>query len=76
MIVLIAAGAKPDFTISPLVEMETMTAFIARAASGDVPVDSLEYNTLFAVGGLLFLATFVMNVISIRLVRKYREVYE
>ncbi|MFP3986394.1 phosphate ABC transporter permease subunit PstC [Streptomyces sp. E11-3] len=76
MIVLIAAGAKPDFTLSPLVEMETMTAFIARAASGDVPVDSLEYNTIFAVGALLFVATFVMNLISIRLVRKYREVYE
>ncbi|MET9953648.1 phosphate ABC transporter permease subunit PstC [Streptomyces sp. NPDC006339] len=76
MIVLIAAGSKPDFTINPLVEMETMTAFIARAASGDVPVGSISYNTIFAVGALLFLATFVMNMISIRLVRKYREVYE
>ncbi|MET9817222.1 MULTISPECIES: phosphate ABC transporter permease subunit PstC [unclassified Streptomyces] len=76
MIVLIAAGSTPEFTINPLVEMETMTAFIARAASGDVPVGSISYNTIFAVGALLFLATFVMNMISIRLVRKYREVYE
>ncbi|MGW0821351.1 phosphate ABC transporter permease subunit PstC [Streptomyces sp. NPDC002845] len=76
MIVLIAAGVSSEFRINPLTEMETMTAFIARAASGDVPVDSIEYNTLFAVGALLFLATFVMNLISIRLVRKYREVYE
>ncbi|MFJ3930491.1 MULTISPECIES: phosphate ABC transporter permease subunit PstC [unclassified Streptomyces] len=76
MIVLIAAGSKPDFTINPLVEMETMTAFVARAASGDVPVGSIAYDTIFAVGALLFTATFLMNLISIRLVRKYREVYE
>ncbi|MDW4910027.1 phosphate ABC transporter permease subunit PstC [Streptomyces sp. ADMS] len=76
MIVLIAAGSTPDLTFNPLKEMETMTAFIARAASGDVPVDSIAYNTVFAVGALLFVATFLMNLISIRLVRKYREVYE
>lgn len=76
MIVLIAAGSQPQFTLNPLVEMETMTAFIARAASGDVPVGSISYNTIFAVGALLFLATFAMNMVSIRLVRKYREVYE
>jgi phosphate transport system permease protein len=76
MIVLIAAGAKPDLTLNPLHEMQTMTAFIAGAASGDVSTASFEYKTIFAVGALLFLVTFVMNMISIRLVRKYREVYE
>lgn len=76
MIVLIAAGSKPDFTLNPLHEMETMTAFIARAASGDVPVGSIAYDTILAVGALLFVATFLMNLFSIRLVRKYREVYE
>jgi phosphate transport system permease protein len=76
MIVLIAAGAKPDLTLNPLHEMQTMTAFIAGAASGDVSTASFEYKTIFAVGALLFLVTFVMNLISIRLVRKYREVYE
>lgn len=76
MIVLIAAGAKPDLTFNPLHEMQTMTAFIAGAASGDVSTASFEYKTIFAVGALLFLLTFVMNMISIRLVRKYREVYE
>ncbi|MFK4226329.1 phosphate ABC transporter permease subunit PstC [Streptomyces sp. NPDC019890] len=76
MIVLIAAGAKPDLTLNPLHEMQTMTAFIAGAASGDVSTASFEYKTIFAVGALLFLLTFVMNLISIRLVRKYREVYE
>jgi phosphate transport system permease protein len=76
MIVLIAAGAKPDLTLNPLHEMQTMTAFIAGAASGDVSTASFEYRTIFAVGALLFVVTFVMNLISIRLVRKYREVYE
>jgi phosphate transport system permease protein len=76
MIVLIAAGAKPDLTLNPLHEMQTMTAFIAGAASGDVSTASFEYKTIFAVGALLFVVTFVMNLISIRLVRKYREVYE
>ncbi|MFG3255323.1 phosphate ABC transporter permease subunit PstC [Streptomyces sp. NPDC048172] len=76
MIVLIASGARPDFTLDPLREMQTMTAFIAQAASGDVSTASFEYKTIFAVGALLFVLTFVMNAISIRLVRKYREVYE
>ncbi|KAB1146695.1 phosphate ABC transporter permease subunit PstC [Streptomyces luteolifulvus] len=76
MIVLIAAGARPDLSWNPLHEMQTMTAFIAGAASGDVSTASFEYKTIFAVGAYLFVLTFVMNVISIRLVRKYREVYE
>jgi phosphate transport system permease protein len=53
-----------------------MTAFIAATGAGDVPVGSVEYKTIFAVGLTLFLATLVLNVIAIRLVRRYREVYE
>ena len=53
-----------------------MTGFIAQAALGDSRVGSLEYNTLFAVGLLLFLITLVLNVISRRIVLKYREEYE
>ena len=56
--------------------MQTMTAFIAQAGQGDIPVGSLDYKTIFAVGALLFVITFVLNAISIRLVRKFREVYE
>jgi phosphate transport system permease protein len=76
MIVTVAAGLQPNLTLNPLEAMETMTAFIASAGSGDVPTGSIEYKTVFAVGSLLFVFTFFLNMLSIRLVRKYREVYE
>ena len=53
-----------------------MTAFIAAAGLGDQPTASIGYKTIFAVGSTLFVATLLMNILSIRLVRKYREVYE
>jgi phosphate transport system permease protein len=76
MIVLIAAGAQPTIAFNPLHAVETMTAYIAATGIGDVPTGSVEYKTIFAVGTTLFVATFIMNLVSIRLVRKYREVYE
>jgi phosphate transport system permease protein len=76
MIVAIAAGAQPTIAFNPLEAVQTMTAYIAATGIGDVPTGSLEYKTIFAVGATLFAATFVMNMISIRLVRRYREVYE
>jgi phosphate transport system permease protein len=76
MIVAIAAGQQPGLTLNPTEAIQTMTAYIAQVGIGDVPTGSLEYKTIFAVGATLFVATLVMNVISIRLVRKYREVYE
>ncbi|MBW3646985.1 MAG: phosphate ABC transporter permease subunit PstC [Actinobacteria bacterium] len=76
MVVVIAAGSIAQLTLDPREPMQTMTAFIAQAALGDQPVGSLGYNTLFAVGTLLFLVTLLVNVISIRLVRRFREVYE
>jgi phosphate transport system permease protein len=76
MIVLVAAGQQPNLTFDPREAIETMTAFIAATGAGDVPVGSVEYKTIFAVGLTLFLATLVLNVIAIRLVRRYREVYE
>jgi phosphate transport system permease protein len=76
MIVLIAAGGQPSWTWNPLEAVQTMTAFIAATGQGDVPTGSLEYKTIFAVGATLFVMTFVMNVFAIRLVRRFREVYE
>lgn len=76
MIVLLAAGQQPNLTFDPMRAVETMTAFIAATGQGDTPTGSIEYKTIFAVGFTLFLATFLMNIVSIRLVRKYREVYE
>jgi phosphate transport system permease protein len=76
MIVLIAAGQQPNLSFDPREAVETMTAFIAATGAGDVPTGSLEYKTIFAVGATLFVMTLVMNLFSIRLVRKFREVYE
>lgn len=76
MIVLIAAGSTPSFSLWPNEPVQTMTAYIAVIATGDLPTDSIDYKSVFAVGSLLFLATLAMNLLSIRLVRRYREVYE
>jgi phosphate transport system permease protein len=76
MIVLVAMGQQPTLTFDPRVAAEAMTAFIAATGAGDVPTGSIEYKTIFAVGATLFVLTLVMNVFAIRLVRKYREVYE
>jgi phosphate transport system permease protein len=76
MIVLIAAGGQPNLTFDPTQAVQTMTAFIAATGQGDVPTGSLEYKTIFAVGATLFVLTLMMNLVSIRLVRKFREVYE
>ncbi len=76
MIVLIAAGGLPQLTLDPREAVQTMTAFIAATGIGDVPTGSVEYKTIFAVGLTLFAITLVMNLVSIRLVRRFREVYE
>ena len=76
MIVTIAAGINPALNFDPLGPMSTMTSFIAQAGQGDIPTASFDYKTVFAVAALLFVITFIMNALSIRLVRKYREVYE
>lgn len=76
MIVTIAAGLQPNLTLNPLQGMQTMTSYIAAAGSGDLSTGSIEYQSIFAVGLLLFVLTFFMNVISIRLVRRFRQVYQ
>jgi phosphate ABC transporter permease protein PstC len=75
MIVALAAGAQKNLTLDPREGMQTMTGFIAQTAGGENPVGSTSYNTLFAVGLLLFLITLVVNVISIAFVRRFRQVY-
>ena len=76
MIVLIAAGGTPNLSFDPKEAMQTMTAFIAAAGIGDQPTGSIGYKTIFAVGSTLFVLTFLLNLVSIRLVRRFREVYE
>jgi phosphate transport system permease protein len=76
MIVLIAVGQLANLSFDPRETMETLTAFIGATGNGDLPTGSIEYKTIFAVGLTLFAITFVMNIVAIRLVRKYREVYD
>ena len=76
MIVLIAAGNNPNFTLDPREGVQTMTAFIGATGIGDVPQGTTGYLTIFAVGATLFAITLVINLIAIRLVRRFREVYE
>jgi phosphate transport system permease protein len=76
MVVYIAAGGRPNPTFDPLEPVQTMTAFIGATGLGDVPTGSIAYETIFAVGLVLFVITLAMNMLSIALVRRYREVYE
>ncbi len=76
MIVLIACGQRPNLVFDARQGMETMTAFIGATGAGDIPTGSVEYKTIFAVGLMLFVMTLVMNLFAIRLVRRFREVYE
>jgi phosphate transport system permease protein len=76
VIVLIAGGQAPNLSLNPLESFQSMAAFIAATARGDTPTGSIEYQTIFAVGFTLFALTLILNAISIRLVRKYRQVYE
>jgi phosphate transport system permease protein len=73
MIVAIAAGQQPRFTLDPRASIETMTTYIVQISMGDVPAGTREYRTIFAVGSTLFAMTFVMNLFSQRLARKFRE---
>ncbi len=76
MIVVLAGGSTPKFTLNPVESIQAMTSYIATTATGDIGTGTVDYKSIFAVGALLFAITLVMNVISIRLVRRYREVYE
>jgi phosphate transport system permease protein len=75
MIVAIAAGQQPRLTLDPTVPIETMTAYIVQVSQGDTPQGTLEYRTIFAVGMLLFIGTFGLNLVSAWLRERYREEY-
>jgi phosphate transport system permease protein len=76
VLVLIAGGQTPNLGVDPRESFQTMAAYIAAQARGDIPAGSIEYLTIFAVGFTLFVLTLLLNIVSIRLVRKYRQVYE
>ncbi len=77
MVVLLVAGAgNPNINLNPAQGAQTMTAYIGGTATGDIAQGTVVYNTIFAVGTLLFVMTLAMNVIAIRTVRRFREIYE
>jgi phosphate transport system permease protein len=76
MVVLLAGGGSANMTVVPTESALPMTAFIGRQATGEISTGTIDYYTIFAVGALLFVMTLAMNMLAIRLVRRFREVYE
>ncbi|MFW5644255.1 MAG: phosphate ABC transporter permease subunit PstC [Alkalispirochaeta sp.] len=76
MIVALAAGAGPNFTLNPFEGAETLTGYIVRISGGDISYNSVDYNSIFSLGLILFVVTLTLNFISRRIVERYREVYE
>ena len=75
MLVSIAAGATPNLTWNPTESIQTMTAYIVQLSLGEASQGSLEYNTIFAVGLLLFMMTLGMNLLGHWAVRRWQEKY-
>lgn len=75
MIVALAAGSGPNFDLNPLHAAETMTGNIVRISTGELSFNSIDYNSLFAIGLLLFIITLVLNLVSRAITERYREVY-
>ncbi|MEM7032120.1 MAG: phosphate ABC transporter permease subunit PstC [Chloroflexota bacterium] len=76
MIVAIAAGAGPALTYNPFEAAETMTGHIVRISGGDLSYNSIDYNSIFAIGLMLFVITLSLNIVSRVVVSRFREEYE
>ena len=76
MAVTIASGNTPRLTTDFFDSIQTLTAYIAQTVSGEAAAGSIRYESLFAVGATLFLITLGMNLLSIRLVRRFRQAYQ
>jgi len=76
MAVALAAGMTPKLTANPLVSIQTMTSFIVQVSLGDTPAGSIEYQTIFAVGMMLFLITLSINIVAHRILQRFREAYD
>jgi len=75
MVVAIAAGQQPNLTLDPTQPAATSTAYIVQVALGDLPHDSIGYQSIFAAGLMLLLITLVFNIFAFWLRHKYREAY-
>ncbi|MFQ5590905.1 MAG: phosphate ABC transporter permease subunit PstC [Phycisphaerae bacterium] len=76
MAVTLAAGATPKLTLDPTQSVQTMTSYIVQVSLGDTPHGTIEYQTIFAVGALLFAMTLAFNVAAHRVLSGFREVQE
>ncbi len=76
MAVTLAAGGTPNMTLNPFEGVQAMTAYIAQVSLGDVAHGSIEYQSIFAVGLVLFLMTLAMNLLSQFIVKRYARKYE
>ncbi len=76
MIVAVAAGSTPNFTLNPLETIQTMTGFMLQAGIGDAARGTTDYTSLFAVGSALFVITFTLNVAANIVVNRFREAYD
>ncbi len=76
MAVALATGMQPNLTLDPRQQVQTMTSYIVEISTGDAPVGTIEYKTIFAVGITLFLITLATNLIAQRFLGRFREAYE
>ena len=75
MVVAMAAGSKPVLNLNPLGQIQTMTGYMVSKSFGEVPVGSLEYQTVFVVGLILFFMTLTLNILAKKIVNAIREAY-
>ncbi|MDO8649277.1 MAG: phosphate ABC transporter permease subunit PstC [Candidatus Peregrinibacteria bacterium] len=75
MLVAIAAGMRPTFTLNPLVPVQTITAYIVQVSLGDTPAGTLEYRSIFAVASVLFVLTFILNMLAQKLRASFKFTY-
>ncbi len=76
MAVTLAAGTQPNLTDDPTQPMQTITAYIVAISKGEASRGTTQYESIFAVGILLFVVTLIINIIALRFVRRFRTVYQ
>lgn len=74
MVVSIAAGMQPNFTLNVLEPAQTITAYIVQVSLGDVPHGSMGFQTIYVAGLVLFILTMIFNLIGIFLKKRFQEV--
>jgi phosphate transport system permease protein len=76
MIVVMAAGLASNLTANPFASVTTVTVQIVQLLTGDQEFDSAKTLAAFALGLILFIVTLILNLVALRVVRKYREAYD